>query len=30
MMVPGLCFLAFLIAAISFSAFGLWWLGPEK
>jgi hypothetical protein len=29
MLVPALCFLAFLIAAISFSAIGLWWMGDE-
>lgn len=26
----GACFLGFLVLAISFSAFGLWWIGPDK
>lgn len=29
MLIPALCFLAFLIAAISFSAIGIWWMGDE-
>jgi hypothetical protein len=29
MMLPVLCFLAFLVAAIAFSAIGLWYLGDE-
>jgi uncharacterized membrane protein len=29
MMLPFICFLAFLVAAIAFSAFGLWYMGDE-